>query len=94
LTGPAPLRAGLLLFIDEADAFLASRSRSGMSEDQRNALNALLFQTGEASRHCMLVLASNRPEDLDAAVADRMDEAMFFSLPSLRGARAARATVP
>lgn len=74
---------GLLLFIDEADAFLASRSRAGMSEDQRNALNALLFQTGEASRHCMLVLASNRPEDLDAAVADRMDEAMLFSLPSL-----------
>lgn len=74
---------GLLLFIDESDAFLASRSRAGMSEDQRNALNALLFQTGEASQHCMLVLASNRPGDLDAAVSDRVDEAMSFGLPDV-----------
>lgn len=74
---------GLLLFVDEADAFLASRSRVGMSEDQRNALNALLFQTGEARRDCMLVLASNRPGDLDAAVADRVDDAMSFDLPDM-----------
>ena len=74
---------GLLLFIDESDAFLASRSRAGMSEDQRNALNALLFQTGEASQHCMLVLASNRPGDLDAAVSDRVDEALSFGLPDV-----------
>ena len=96
---------GLLLFIDEADAFLGetsgcrppsqvrpaphpplstglpprtagSRSRSAMSENQRNALNALLFRTGEASKRFMLVLATNRPGDLDRAVADRVDESM------------------
>ena len=40
---------GLLLFIDEAEAFLGSRSRNAMSEELRNALNALLYQTGTQS---------------------------------------------
>ena len=62
---------GLMLFIDEAEAFLGSRTRSYLSEHSRNALNALLFQTGDQSRHFMLVLATNRPADLDAAVLDR-----------------------
>ncbi|RYG51924.1 AAA family ATPase [archaeon] len=74
-------RRGLLLFIDEADAFLASRSRAQMSEDQRNALNALLFRTGEANNRFMLVLATNRPGDLDRAVSDRVDESIVFDLP-------------
>lgn len=74
-------RRGLLLFIDEADAFLSSRARQGMSEEQRNALNAVLARTGEASRDIMLVLATNRPEDLDSAVGDRVDEALHFELP-------------
>lgn len=74
-------KRGLLLFIDEADAFLASRSRASMSEDQRNALNAMLFRTGEASYNCMVVLATNRPGDLDRAVTDRVDESLHFDLP-------------
>ena len=79
---------GLLLFIDEADAFLASRSKTAMSEDARNALNALLFRTGEASKKLMLVLATNRPGDLDAAVVDRVDEALLFDLPDAPARRA------
>lgn len=79
---------GLVLFIDEADAFLASRSRTAMSEDQRNALNALLYRTGEASRRLMLVLATNRPGDLDAAVVDRVDESLLFDLPDAPARRA------
>ena len=39
-------RKGLLLFIDEADAFLQNRETTKISEDQRNALNAFLFQSG------------------------------------------------
>lgn len=72
---------GMLLFIDEADAFLASRSRASMSEEQRNALNALLFRTGESSDKFMMVLATNRPGDLDSAVLDRTDESLLFDLP-------------
>ena len=90
-------RRGLLLFVDEADAFLAKRtggtagltqpSSSVSSTDHpggtRSALNALLYRTGELSRDVVLVIATNRPEDLDAAVLDRMDESMEFGLPDL-----------
>ncbi|XP_057976794.1 uncharacterized protein LOC131163947 [Malania oleifera] len=74
-------RKGLLLFIDEADAFLCERNSTHMSEAQRSALNALLFRTGDQSRDIVLVLATNRPGDLDSAVADRMDEVIEFPLP-------------
>jgi ATPase family AAA domain-containing protein 3A/B len=76
-------RRGLLLFIDEAEAFLGRRSSSSMCEDTRNALNALLHQTGSFSHHFMLVLATNRAEDLDSAVLDRMDDALLFPLPDV-----------
>ena len=53
-------RKGLLLFIDEADAFLGRRN-DAMSEGLRGALNAFLFRTGDQSRDFMVVLATNRP---------------------------------
>ncbi|TQD90800.1 hypothetical protein C1H46_023640 [Malus baccata] len=52
-----------------------------MSEAQRSALNALLFRTGDQSRDIVLVLATNRPGDLDSAITDRMDEVIEFPLP-------------
>jgi len=73
-------RKGLLLFIDEADAFLGRRS-GNMSEGLRGALNAMLYRTGDQSKDFCVVLATNRPADLDPAVIDRMDEAMEFALP-------------
>mmetsp|Transcript_11826 Transcript_11826/g.33741 ORF Transcript_11826/g.33741 Transcript_11826/m.33741 type:complete len:829 (-) Transcript_11826:2164-4650(-) len=73
-------RKGVLLFIDEAEAFLGNRKHSSkISEHTHNALNALLFNTGGEPRDFMLVLSTNRPQDLDAAVLDRCDE--FISLP-------------
>lgn len=72
---------GLLLFIDEADAFLCERNSMHMSEAQRSALNALLFRTGDQSRDVVLVLATNRPGDLDSAITDRIDEVIEFPLP-------------
>ncbi|KAK4710208.1 hypothetical protein R3W88_004721 [Solanum pinnatisectum] len=74
-------KKGLLLFIDEADAFLCERNSTYMSEAQRSALNALLFRTGDQSRDVVLVLATNRPGDLDSAVTDRIDEVIEFPLP-------------
>ncbi|KAF3432661.1 hypothetical protein FNV43_RR23763 [Rhamnella rubrinervis] len=74
-------RKGLLLFIDEADAFLCERNKTYMSEAQRSALNALLFRTGDQSKDIVLALATNRPGDLDSAVADRIDEVLEFPLP-------------
>ena len=44
----------MILFIDEAEAFLKTRSDPSMSEAARNALNALLYNTGAASKDFML----------------------------------------
>ncbi|KAH6823226.1 AAA-type ATPase family protein [Perilla frutescens var. hirtella] len=74
-------KKGLLLFIDEADAFLCERNSTHMSEAQRSALNALLYRTGDQSRDIVLVLATNRPGDLDSAITDRIDEVIEFPLP-------------
>ena len=51
---------GVLLFIDEAEAFLANRRKHNMSEAAHNALNALLYNTGSERKDFMLVLATNR----------------------------------
>eukprot|EP00435_Cladocopium_sp_Y103_P057563 s25_g19.t2 len=67
-------RKGLILFIDEADAFLRTGrgSESGaMSEEARNTL-------------FVVVLATNIREILDKAVLDRVDESFEFPLPSLK----------
>ena len=80
-------RRGLLLFVDEADAFLQSRETSRLSEDQRNALNAFLFRTGTESDQFMMVYASNQPAQFDEAVLDRVDEMVEFDLPGVEERR-------
>lgn len=72
---------GVLLFVDEAEAFLQKRSRAQMSEDVRNALNAFLYRTGTQSSKFMVVFASNQPEQFDWAINDRIDEMVEFTLP-------------
>lgn len=76
-------RKGLLIFIDEAEAFLSARGRGGGADDvhSRHALNALLYQTGTQSTKFALILATNRPEDLDKAILDRMDTSIKIDLP-------------
>lgn len=74
-------RKGLILFVDEADAFLRKRSSEKISEDLRSTLNAFLYRTGEQNDKFMLVLASNTPEQLDWAINDRLDEMIEFALP-------------
>ncbi len=79
----ATSRRGLLLFIDEADAFLRTRgSATGASEEMRNALNAFLYRTGEPSSRFMMMMATNRPHEFDEAAADRVDDVVSFTLPT------------
>jgi ATPase family AAA domain-containing protein 3A/B len=75
-------RRGVLLFIDEAESFLGQRT-SGMSENLRNAITALLYHTGTASSKFMMIIATNRPGDLDSAIVDRIDESIEFPLPNV-----------
>jgi ATPase family AAA domain-containing protein 3A/B len=74
-------RKGVLLFIDEADAFLQKRTTNQLTPEVRNALNALLYRTGEASNNFMLVLSTNQPSQFDSAINDRIDEIIEFGLP-------------
>ena len=77
-------RKGLLLFVDEADAFLRKRGDKGdghMSENLRNALSTFLFRTGTPSTKTMVVFATNEPAAVDRAVLDRVDESVRFALP-------------
>ncbi|XP_038579206.1 ATPase family AAA domain-containing protein 3-like [Micropterus salmoides] len=76
-------RRGVLLFVDEADAFLRKRATEKISEDLRATLNAFLYRTGEQSNKFMLVLASNQPEQFDWAINDRIDEIVNFAIPGL-----------
>jgi len=77
-------RKGLVLFIDEADAFLRTGrgSESGaMSEEARNVLSAFLHHTGTESDKFVVVMATNIREILDRAVLDRVDESFEFPVP-------------
>ena len=73
---------GVLVFVDEADAFLKRRKGGEHGEDGgRAAVNAFLARTSAQSERVMLVLATNRPSDLDEAVMDRVDAAIEFPVP-------------
>ncbi|KAF0992405.1 hypothetical protein HZS_6323 [Henneguya salminicola] len=72
---------GLILFLDEADAFLKKRDQVNMGEEMRSALNSFLYRTGGISNNLMLILATNKPEHLDRAVTDRIDMMIEFPLP-------------
>ncbi|KAJ8598761.1 hypothetical protein CTAYLR_009866 [Chrysophaeum taylorii] len=71
---------GLLLLVDEADAFCRARS-SKMSEDARNALNAFLYRTGTPSRDVIVIFATNAPQLFDPAILDRVDDVIRFDNP-------------
>lgn len=76
-------RKGLIVFIDEADAFLRKRNSFDMNQDLRTCLNAFLNRTGTPSKNFMLILSSNLPSDFDKAVNDRITEYIEFDNPSL-----------
>lgn len=79
-------KKGMVLFIDEAEAFLRTGRGSehgAMSEQARNVLSAFLHHTGTESDKFVVVLATNIKEILDRAVIDRIDDSFAFPMPSL-----------
>lgn len=76
-------KRGLLLFIDEAEAFLSERRSGKVSEELHQVVDAFLNRTGEQSNKYMFVLSTNLPEQIDKAVEDRIDEEIEFEIPSL-----------
>jgi ATPase family AAA domain-containing protein 3A/B len=70
---------GLILFIDEVDAFAKRRDQS---EDRWvKLLNAFLARTGSISEKIMIVGATNNPGMLDDAFMSRMHKKILVPLP-------------
>jgi AAA+ superfamily predicted ATPase len=73
-----------ILFLDEIDAFAGSRA-GPMHEATRRVLSVLLreLQGISASQNVMVLGATNRAMDLDAALLSRFNRVVRFDLPSL-----------
>jgi len=79
---------GAVLFIDEVDALAASRdssSGSSMHEATRRVLSVILqrLEGFKGSSTNLLVCATNRKQDLDAALLSRFDLSIRYDLPDL-----------
>jgi hypothetical protein len=74
-------RSPTLIFIDEAESFCGKRDK--LEKQQLELLTLFLNRTGNSNSRIMWVLATNRVEILDEAVANRMDVKLFIPLPDL-----------
>ncbi len=72
---------GLLIVIDECEAFLGGRAGSEVTDDSYQLLTNFLNLTGERSNKVMIVFSSNRPQMLDEAMKRRIDDAVEMPLP-------------
>ena len=74
---------GLILFIDEADAFLKDPNQSELSEELYAVLNSFLNMTGTESQKICFILSTNHPNKLSKAVRDRVGpgQMIHFGLP-------------
>jgi cell division protease FtsH len=81
-----------IIFIDELDAVGAARSGHGFNREQDQTLNQLLVELDgfDATERVVVMGASNRLQDLDAALLrpGRFDRQMLVSAPDLAGREA------
>jgi hypothetical protein len=72
---------GLMIFIDEAETFLAKREKMDPNSKAYLLLNNFLNHTGERSNKFMLVFATNHKNVLDSAMYRRIDDLVEMPLP-------------
>ncbi|KAI5369130.1 Putative AAA+ ATPase domain, ATPase, AAA-type, core, AAA ATPase, AAA+ lid domain-containing protein [Septoria linicola] len=71
-----------IVFIDEADAIFGSRSTAGNRNTHREIINQFLREWDGMDGHdCFIMVASNRPFDLDDAVLRRLPRRLLVDLP-------------
>lgn len=74
-----------VIFIDEADAIFGSRSSSSSRNTHREIINQFLREwDGMDSQNCFIMVASNRPFDLDDAVLRRLPRRLLVDLPVVK----------
>ena len=69
-----------VVFIDEAEACFGNRD-TAKSQQLVSLLNAFLELTGQPTSKMMLILATNRPKDIDSAALSRMDYKIYIGAP-------------
>ncbi|OQR86725.1 ATPase [Achlya hypogyna] len=74
---------GALIFIDEIDALATERSSGGMHEASRRMLSVLLqkLEGFQSAKKVTLIAATNRKQDLDAALLSRFNLCIRYDLP-------------
>ncbi len=72
---------GLLIFIDEAEAFLARREQMDLNSKAYQLLTNFLNHTGERSNKFMMVFATNHKQVIDSAIHRRIDDLVELPLP-------------
>ncbi|SMR45167.1 unnamed protein product [Zymoseptoria tritici ST99CH_3D1] len=71
-----------IVFIDEADAIFGSRSNAGNKTTHREIINQFLREwDGMGMSNVFIMVASNRPFDLDDAVLRRLPRRILVDLP-------------
>ena len=71
-----------IVFIDEADAIFGSRSNAGNRNTHREIINQFLREWDGMDDHgVFMMVASNRPFDLDDAVLRRLPRRLLVDLP-------------
>ncbi|MBV8661112.1 MAG: AAA family ATPase [Candidatus Dependentiae bacterium] len=73
---------GLMIFIDEAEAFLSKRENMDPQSKAYQLLNNFLNYTGQRSNKFMIVFATNHKDVLDSAMYRRIDDLIEMPLPS------------
>ena len=74
-----------IVFLDEIDSLATSRSSSTMHEATRRILSVLLRSLDgfEKNNQSVLIAATNRKSDLDAALISRFNLSITFQLPDI-----------
>lgn len=78
-------KKGLLVFVDEADAFLLERGLASTSEQSKKLTNAFLSRVEKpSSLKIMWVFATNHPKTIDRAIFSRINDKVEFVLPAAK----------
>ncbi|KAI0137148.1 hypothetical protein BJ170DRAFT_678004 [Xylariales sp. AK1849] len=78
----AKTKEPLVIFIDEADALLGARGRQSEGAARRDIINQFLREwDGMDTMKAFIMVATNRPFDLDEAVLRRLPRKLLVDLP-------------
>lgn len=70
-----------VLFIDEAEGLCMDRSKLKDDPKRLELVNAFLSHTGTNNKKMSVILATNRSQDIDPDIKNRMDQAIYVKPP-------------